>query len=247
MPGTCFGALPFQRKGVKKHLESQAHQRAIHAAAEAREEELATRIKVRRLDTEVLEAEAKRFASSLSGELPTNCSSVPHVLVNRNETLREREMWERFEMDGIECAESFAGHDDANEEDAIDTALKCLHAINLGAVGPADSSPFYDDGDETITNIMRKIGNVPTRYLRPPSILRMIVGPRDDDTKQSFQASANAPSSTANPEWFPYPSKTVRLFPYCHTLTFGSSIPHPRCSCWMHLIASHSSAFPTPS
>ena len=55
-----------------------------------------------------------------------------------------------------------ARHDDADEEEAIDAALRCFQTINLGAVGPTDSSPFYDDGDETITNIMQKIGNVST-------------------------------------------------------------------------------------
>lgn len=160
-----FGFSPFQRKCLKKHLESQAHQCAVRTAAKAKEEESATRIKVRRLDIEALEAEAKAFVSPLSGVLPTNHSSTPRVLVNRDETLREQEMWERFKMDGIECTESLAGHDDANEEDAVDAALRCLQAINLGAVGPTDPSPFYDDGDETITNIMREIGNVPALYL----------------------------------------------------------------------------------
>jgi len=102
-----FGALPFQRKGVKKHIESQAHLRAIHAASEAKEEESAIRIKIQRLDTQALEAEAEMFMSSLSGELPIKHSSASQTLVDHDETLREREMWERFEMDGLECSESF--------------------------------------------------------------------------------------------------------------------------------------------
>ena len=50
-----FGALPFQPKGAKKHVESQVRQRTTRAAAEAKEKS-AIRIKIRRLDIEALEA-----------------------------------------------------------------------------------------------------------------------------------------------------------------------------------------------
>jgi len=67
-----FAAKPFQRKGVKKHVESQKHQRAVRTAARAEEEESAHRARVRKIDAAALKAEAKRFASSSSsGELPT--------------------------------------------------------------------------------------------------------------------------------------------------------------------------------
>ena len=56
---------------MKKRIESQAHKRAVRTVAEAKEEESVTRIKVQKLDTQALEAEADRFASPLSGELPT--------------------------------------------------------------------------------------------------------------------------------------------------------------------------------
>ena len=52
-----FGASPFQRKSVKKHINSQAHRRAIRAAAEAKEEESAALIRVRRLDAQAVAAE----------------------------------------------------------------------------------------------------------------------------------------------------------------------------------------------
>lgn len=65
-----FAAKPFLRKGVKKHIESQKHQRAVRTAARVKEEESAHRARVRRIDAATLKAEAKRFASSSSGELP---------------------------------------------------------------------------------------------------------------------------------------------------------------------------------
>ena len=68
-------------------------------------------------------------------------------------------MWEKFEMEGFEPTELF-DDDSPDEDDVIDAALRHFQAINLGTVGPTDSSPFYDDGNETITSIMRKIGNV---------------------------------------------------------------------------------------
>jgi len=67
-------------------------------------------------------------------------------------------MWERFEMGGLEHPECF-DVDDIDEDEVLDAALRRFQAINLGAVGPTDLSPFYDDGDETITSTMRKIGN----------------------------------------------------------------------------------------
>jgi len=158
-----FGASPFLRKSAKKHIESQAHQRAIRAATEAKDEEAAIRIKIRRLDAQALEAEAQRFSSSLAGELPTKRPPAPQTFTTGDETLREREMWEQFEMDGLEQSND-AGCDDVDEEEAIDAALRQLRTMSLGAIGPTESSPFYEDGDETITNIMRKLGNMPTRY-----------------------------------------------------------------------------------
>lgn len=153
-----FGTLPFQRKGVTKHTESKSHQRAILAAAKAEEEESAIRIKIQRLDSHVLEAE--RFTSSLSGVLPTKLPPAPQMFANRDETLREREMWEKFEMDGFRHTDSLFDSDGLDEDETIDAALRYFQAINLGTVGPTDSSPFYDDGDETITNVMRDIGNI---------------------------------------------------------------------------------------
>jgi len=118
-------------------------------------------------------------------------------------------MWERFEMDGFEPTEPLL--DDVDEEEELDAAMRRLRTVNLGAVGPTESSPFYDDGDETITNIMRKIGNASIQHSKLPGILRMTIGPSDDDVKRPFQASTNTSSSTqGDPEWFPYPSKTVR-------------------------------------
>jgi hypothetical protein len=152
-----FGASSIQRKGVKTHVESQAHQRAVKAAAEAKEEESAHQIKIRRLDGRALEADARRFTSSLSGTLPTKRPPAPQISVNQGETLREREMWEKFEMGGLENTELF--DDDPDEDEVIDAALRRFHAINLGTIGPTDSNPFYDDGDETITNVMRMFGN----------------------------------------------------------------------------------------
>ena len=67
-------------------------------------------------------------------------------------------------MDGLGQSDDI-GRDDVDEEEAIDAALRHLRTMSLGAVGPTESSPFYEDGDETITNIMRKLGNTPTRYL----------------------------------------------------------------------------------
>ena len=144
---------------MKRHVESQSHQRAVEAAAEVKEEESTTRMKIRRLDSQALEADAKRFIPSLSEALPTKHPPAPQIFGNHDETLREREMWEKFEMDGLEHTEVFDG-DDPDEDEAIDAALRHFHAINLGTIGPTDLSPFYDDGDETITNIMRKIGNI---------------------------------------------------------------------------------------
>jgi len=210
MPGTCFRGFAFSAKKREKHVESQAHQRAVRAAAEAKDEESAIRIKIRRLDTQALEAEAQSFVSSLTGELPTKRPLAPRTIVTHDETLREREVWEQFEMDGLEHGDDI-GCDDDDEEEAIDAALRRLQTMSLGAVGPTESSPFYDDGDETITNIMRKLGNTSARYSQLFSLLRATAGPSDDDMKQSFRANANTSSSTrVDPEWFPYPSKTVR-------------------------------------
>ena len=154
-----FGAAPFQRKAVKKHIESRAHQRAVRAAAEAEAEEAAAQARVRRIDAQALAAEAKRFASPLSGELPAR--PAPRTFVDNSETLREREMWERFEVEGFEQTLFHDNDDDNGDEDEfIDIALRRrLETVNLGITGPTESSPFYDDGDETITNVMREIGN----------------------------------------------------------------------------------------
>ena len=154
-----FGASPFQRKALKKHLGSKAHHHAVYAAAEAEAEEAAARIRVRRIDAWALKAEA-RFTSLLSGELPTK--PAPRTFVGHNEMLREREMWERFEVEGFEQAAPFCddNDEDSDEENFIDIALRRrFKTINLGMVGPTESNPFYDDGDETITNVMREIGN----------------------------------------------------------------------------------------
>lgn len=74
-------------------------------------------------------------------------------------------MWERFEIDGFEsAAQAFPGDlngDDIDEEEAIDVALrKRFETINLGTIGLTESGLFYDDDDETVTNVMRKIGKV---------------------------------------------------------------------------------------
>jgi len=133
--------------------------------AKAKDEESAIQIKIRKLDAQVLEAEAQRFASLLTRELPAKRPLPPRAHVSSDETLRETEMWEKFEMDGLEPVDDI-GFDEADEEEAIDAALRRLQTMNLGAVGPTESSAFYDDGDETVTNIMRKLGNTPARYLK---------------------------------------------------------------------------------
>lgn len=146
---------------MKKHIESQAHQRAVRAAVEAEEEASAVQIEVRRLDVQALEAEADQLLPPLSGELPVKQPPVSKTLVDHDDTLREREMWERFEIDGFEQSTLFDDDSggESDEDEMIDTALRRrLETVSLGIVGPTESSPFYDDGDETITNIMRKIG-----------------------------------------------------------------------------------------
>ena len=71
-------------------------------------------------------------------------------------------MWERFEMDpGFEHVELFDG-EDVDEDEAIDAASRRFWTISPCFVGPTDPKPFYDDGDEAITNAMRNIGNTST-------------------------------------------------------------------------------------
>jgi len=160
------------------------------------------------------------------------------MFANHDETLREREMWEKFEMDGFGHTDSLFDSDGPDEDKTIDAALQYFQAINLGTVGPTDSNSFYDDGDETITNTMRDIGNI-AQCPSSLAVLRMVVGPDDDDMKQAFWASTNASSSTqAHPEWFPYPSKMVWKF-LNDTPIFVLSVSCLRCFCWMHLTAFH--------
>ena len=161
-----FGTVPFQRRAAKKHIESQAHQRAVRAAERAKEEDSAIRIKNQRLDAKALAAEEINFVPPLSGILRMKSPPAPQTLINRDETLREKEMWETFATDGFERTQPFydtAVHLEADEE-AIDAALTQLQSVSFGTVGSINVGQFYDDGDETITNVMRKHGKTLTHF-----------------------------------------------------------------------------------
>ena len=148
---------------MKKHVESQAHQRAVCNAAKAEEEEAVREIRVQKLNSVTLAGvEARRFESPLSGALSMKHLRTPQMLTSNDETLREREMWKKFEMGGhnVEHSDLF-NEDDLDEDEVIDAALKYFQAISLGIVGPADPHSSYDDGDETITNVMQKIVTPP--------------------------------------------------------------------------------------
>ena len=150
---------------------------------------------------------------------------MPQTLVDHGETLREREMWERFEMDGFEQVGSSCKDDeDVDEEAQIDATLRSrLETINLGTVGLTEPSSPYDDGDETITNIMRNFGDTFNPYWQLCREYLKIIGPSDNDTKQLFQAAEHTPNvAHTSPEWFPYPSKIVHS--PSHLVSFVSSI-----------------------
>ena len=124
-------------------------------------------------------------------------------------------MWERFEIYGFEQTTGFYDKDggDVDEDEAIDIALrKRLETVNLGAVKPTELNPFYDDGDETVTNVMRKIGNVFTQRCDCQTSSTAIGRASDDDVKQSSRATTGTLTAAQwSPEWSPYPLKTVRL------------------------------------
>ena len=165
-----FGASPFQRKSVKRHVNSQAHQRAVRAAASAKEEELKIRARNRRLDRQALgKAEANRFKSSLSKESPMKRPPAPQTFVYHGETLREEEIWARFKTDGSETG--LFGGDDVDEDEVVDAALRRFQTINDASTSASldpqiqvHVSPTMITVRQRLANVMSKIGNTSTQH-----------------------------------------------------------------------------------
>ena len=156
-----FGASTLQRKAVKKHIESKVYQCAIRTAAETQERETVTRLKVHGIDIQAFEAEAHQFVSPLSGELPAKCPPVSQAVVGDGETLREKEMWERFETEGFEqpALPHTNDCDSGDGDELLDAALRRRHeTFNPAAVGLTESSSFCNNGGKTTTTIPQNIG-----------------------------------------------------------------------------------------